>query len=181
MKCNGFIFTLYFKVLFVMYSIQETHYLKTIRGWLLVFIIALVLSGVTAFVVETGLQWMISLWPETNSMVYQWLAGCYEAIRITNTRYPFIAYGFDWLAFGHIIIAIFFIGAFKDPVRNIWVIKTGCIACILVIPLAFIAGHIRQIPVFWRLIDCSFGVIGIIPLSICSQKALLVEKIRNKK
>ena len=38
------------------------------------------------------------------------------------------------------------------------------IACALVIPLALIAGLIRGIPFFWRVIDCSFGVVGIIPL-----------------
>jgi hypothetical protein len=36
-----------------------------------------------------------------------------------------------------------------------------------VIPLALIAGHVRQIPVGWRLIDCSFGVFGAIPLLLC--------------
>ena len=38
------------------------------------------------------------------------------------------------------------------------------IACILVIPWALIFGPVRGIPFFWRLIDCSFGVVGIIPL-----------------
>jgi hypothetical protein len=36
-----------------------------------------------------------------------------------------------------------------------------------VIPLAMIAGAVRGIPIGWRLIDCSFGVIGSIPLVIC--------------
>lgn len=157
----------------------EIHYRKTIRTWMIIFIVALALSGITAFVVETGLKWIILWWPENTSMLYQWLDSCYTAIHITNYNYPFIAYGFDWLAFGHIVIAIFFLGALKDPVRNIWVIKTGCIACILVIPLAFIAGHVRQIPVFWRLIDCSFGIIGIIPLWICYRKTMLLEKMQK--
>lgn len=158
---------------------MEMYYRRTIRTWMIVFITALILSGITAFVVETGLEWIVSLWPETGSIFYRWLNSCYEAIHVTNNTYPFIAYGFDWLAFGHIVIAIFFAGALKDPVRNIWVIKTGCIACILVIPLAFIAGHVRQIPFFWRLIDCSFGIIGIIPLLICYKKTMLLERIQN--
>lgn len=157
----------------------EMCYYRVIRTWLTIFIVALALSGITAFVVETGLKWLISWWPETGSILYYWLNNCYEAIYTTNNNYPFIAYGFDWLAFGHIIIALFFIGALKDPVRNIWVIKTGCIACMLVIPLALVAGHIRQIPVFWRLIDCSFGIIGIIPLTICYRKTMLLEKMKN--
>jgi hypothetical protein len=36
-----------------------------------------------------------------------------------------------------------------------------------VLPLALIAGPIRGIPFYWRLIDCSFGVIGVLPLLIC--------------
>jgi len=35
---------------------------------------------------------------------------------------------------------------------------------LLVIPYAFIFGAIRGIPFWWRLIDCSFGVFGIIPV-----------------
>ena len=46
-------------------------------------------------------------------------------------------------------------------------IQFGLIACGGVIPLALIAGHVRQIPVGWRLIDCSFGVFGAIPLLLC--------------
>ncbi|MFT3945443.1 MAG: hypothetical protein QM763_00600 [Agriterribacter sp.] len=151
---------------------------KLIKVWSIFFIISLVLSGITAFAVETGLAWVITWWPKGSGILHQWLYKSYEAVHVTNTNYPFIAYGYDWLAFGHIIIAIFFIGVLKDPVRNIWVIKTGCIACILVIPLALIAGHIRQIPIFWRLIDCSFGVTGIIPLFIVYRNALLLEKIQ---
>ena len=37
---------------------------------------------------------------------------------------------------------------------------TGIAACLAVIPLALICGPIRGIPFYWRLIDCSFGVIG---------------------
>ena len=38
------------------------------------------------------------------------------------------------------------------------------IACLAVIPLALICGPLRGIPWFWQPIDCSFGVLGIIPL-----------------
>ena len=39
-------------------------------------------------------------------------------------------------------------------------------ACVGVIPLALLAGEIRGIPFGWRLIDCAFGVVGIVPLLI---------------
>ncbi|HTE00618.1 MAG TPA: hypothetical protein VK668_15100, partial [Mucilaginibacter sp.] len=40
----------------------------------------------------------------------------------------------------------------------------GMIACVMIFPLAFIAGPVRGIPIYWRFIDCSFGIIGFIPL-----------------
>ena len=53
------------------------------------------------------------------------------------------------------------------PSATKWVLQFGIIACTGVIPLALIAGPIRSIPPYWRLIDCSFGVIGVFPLLIC--------------
>ena len=150
---------------------------KQIRAWIIFFIIVLLLSGITAFPIETELAWVCSWWPDQQSSFYKWLHTCWQAIKTTSEQYPYLAYGYDWLAFAHIVIAIAFIGPLKDPVRNIWIIEFGCIACILIIPLAFLAGHIRQIPVYWRLIDCSFGIIGIIPLLICRKKIRQLEKI----
>jgi hypothetical protein len=37
----------------------------------------------------------------------------------------------------------------------------------MVIPWAFYFGAVRGIPVWWRLIDCSFGVFGAVPLWWC--------------
>ena len=96
----------------------------------------------------------------------EWIDRVRDALIATNDAYPFLAYGTDWLAFAHLVIAVAFIGPLRDPVRNIWIVQFGMIACIGVIPLALIAGAIRGIPVGWQLIDMSFGVIGIIPLII---------------
>jgi uncharacterized membrane protein required for colicin V production len=43
--------------------------------------------------------------------------------------------------------------------------------------LAFIAGHIREIPFYRQLIDCSFGIIGLVPLTICYRKIEKLEKL----
>jgi len=140
--------------------------LKTrIRVLLIFFITGLVLSGVTAFPIESELE-LIATNSPTNAL-QQWINTVYHAVVVTNANYPFIAYGTDWLAFAHIVIAIAFIGPLRDPVRNIWVLQFGMIACVLIIPLAFIAGPIRQIPIGWSLLDCCFGVVGIIPLYLC--------------
>ena len=64
--------------------------------------------------------------------------------------------GTDWLAFGHLVIALFFVGPWRHPVANAWVLKAGLVACAGVIPLALICGPLRGIPFYWRLIDCSF-------------------------
>ena len=62
------------------------------------------------------------------------------------------------------------LGVLRDPVRNIWVVEFGMIACVMLIPLALIAGQVREIPFGWRLIDCSFGGFGIVPLAICRRE-----------
>jgi hypothetical protein len=148
--------------------------LRRIRVLLVGFIIGLLVSGVTAFPLPyevTGLADLLGLGPHETPATYPgllgWIVQVREGLKATDARFPFLFYGTDWLAFAHIVIAILFVGPVKDPVRNVWVIKWGVIACILVIPLALICGSIRGIPFEWRLIDCSFGVVGIVPLLLC--------------
>jgi hypothetical protein len=138
-----------------------------IKVWLIVFIVFLLLSGITAFPLEYELKILLSIEDYFPARVGAWLQTVAYAIIDTNTKYPFMSYGTDWLAFAHIVIAVAFIGPLRDPVRNIWVIQFGMIACIMIFPLAFICGPIRHIPFYWQLIDCSFGIIGIIPLFFC--------------
>jgi len=107
-----------------------------------------------------------------------WIEQVCRGVTETNARYPFIAYGTDWLAFAHLVIAVAFIGPWIDPVRNKWVITFGLIACAGVIPVALIAGPIRGVPIGWRLIDCGFGVIGSIPLLLCRRHIRELEKFR---
>jgi hypothetical protein len=144
---------------------------RAIRIWLVIFIAGLVISGLTAFPLEAELRLAASILHATPigdwmPQLADWIDRVRDAVIVTNERYPFIAYGTDWLAFAHLVIAIAFIGVFRDPVRNVWIIVWGMIACVAVIPLALIAGPIRGIPWGWTLIDCSFGVVGIIPLII---------------
>ena len=77
------------------------------------------------------------------------------------------------------MIAIVFIGPLRDPVKNIWVIDFGMIACVLVVPFAMLMGSVRQIPPGWRLIDCSFGALGFIPLWLCKQKVAQFTKMQK--
>ena len=149
---------------------------KNIRGWIIFFMIVLALSGFTAIPIETELNFLTRFF-SLNSSIGQWLDKVYEAFHDTNKNYPFLAYGYDWLAFAHLVLAILFIGPLKDPIRNKWVIEFGMIACILIIPFALVAGHYRGIPLLWRFIDCSFGIIGILPLLICLRQINKLENI----
>jgi hypothetical protein len=156
---------------------------RRIRFWLGVVILGLVLSGVTAFPLETGVGWLVALlhsgWlrplAESTSLL-PWIERVSDGLRNTNAQYPFLAYGTDWLAFAHLAIAVAFVGPYIDPVRNKWVITFGLIACAGVVPLALIAGPLRGIPVGWRIIDCSFGILGGIPLLICRREIALLER-----
>lgn len=137
-----------------------------IRIWIILFVVFLILSGITAFPLETELSFLTNHSSAFPEILRNWITIIFDAVRETNTKFPYLSYGTDWLAFAHIVIATVFIGPLLDPVKNVWVIQFGIIACIMVFPLAFIAGSIRHIPFYWQLIDCSFGVLGIIPLYI---------------
>lgn len=157
---------------------------RSIRIWLVVFIVGLALSGLSAFPLVAELQLgsavlhglgIQSVLPD----LVAWIDRVRDALEQTSARYPFILYGTDWLAFAHLMIAVAFIGPLRDPVRNIWVVQFGIIACVCVVPLAAIFGPIRHIPIGWELLDMSFGVIGIIPLLIVYRLIRRLERARN--
>jgi hypothetical protein len=152
---------------------------KEIRRWIILFMSVLFLSGVTAIPVEWELS-MISRFFPLGSRTGDWLDRVHAGFTDINRQYPFLSYGHDWLAFAHFVLALLFIGPLRDPVRNKWVISFGIMACALIIPFALIAGHFREIPFWWRLIDCSFGILGIIPLSICLKKINRIEESETK-
>lgn len=150
--------------------------IKIVKRWIIFFMIILFLSGLTAIPVETELAFLSRCFP-ANTMIDGWIEKIYTGVANTNKDYPFIAYGYDWLAFAHFVLAILFIGPLKDPIRNKWVIEFGMIACMLIIPFALVAGYFRGIPFWWRFIDCSFGIIGLLPLNICYRKINGLEKL----
>lgn len=167
---------------------SQSDLLRRVRIWLIVFIIGLVVSGVTAFPLQTELAWFVSLLqkspfrgPAQSIQLLSWMERVYQGLAATNQRYPFLAYGTDWLAFAHLVIAIAFIGPYLDPVRNKWVITFGLIACVGVLPLALIAGPVRGIPLPWRLVDCSFGIFGSLALLFCRNAILQLERMAASK
>ena len=143
--------------------------LKWIKWLTWLFIVGLFISGATALPLETELDAVAKFLGgvDTGSGFTHWIFKVREALHNTYLLYPFMAYGTDWLAFGHFIIALSFVGALQDPVRNRWLFLFGMISCVLVVPYAMACGAVRGIPVYWRLIDCSFGVFGFVPTWLC--------------
>lgn len=156
--------------------------LKGIRAWLVVFVVCLVLSGATAFPLVHELHWTEDVLrslsvPEHLPVLMDWIEQVRRGLDATDAKYPFVLYGTDWLAFAHLVIAVAFYGPYSDPVRNIWVVEFGMIACAGIVPLALICGPIRGIPFWWTVIDMSFGVIGVIPLYVVRKKIKRLEAL----
>lgn len=138
--------------------------LTYIRRWLLVFILGLLVSGLTA----VPLVWLTSVFAELvepmGGPLYEWAEKAAFAVSSVDSNFPLLFYGTDWLAFAHVVIAMAFVGPFRDPVRNKWVVEWGLLCCACVPLLAFLWAPVRGIPFFWRCVDASFGVAGAIPL-----------------
>src|SRR5579863_2104734 len=107
-----------------------------IKLCLWIVIIGLALSGITAFPLESELA-LLKDHLSANGTMGSWINNIYHAIKTTNAQFPWLSYGTDWLAFAHLMIAVLFIGPLRDPVRNIWVVQFGMIACVAIFPLAF--------------------------------------------
>ena len=157
-----------------------------VRLLIIFFMIALAISGLTAI----PLQWELSilnrlfgaqsfimpLWPAFS----EWIGRVNSGVQNGYGQYPFLAYGTDWLAFAHVVIAVLFIGPLRDPVKNLWVIEFGMIACLLIIPWTLILAPLRGIPFFWMLIDMSFGIFGVIPLWFVRREILRMSTCCDK-
>ena len=163
--------------------LNESSLTTQIRYLILIFMVALVVSGITAFPLLSELALVNNILHKLSpgSELSAWTQAVYLGVHETYSKYPFIAYGTDWLAFAHLVIAIAFIGPIKDPVRNIWIIQFGLMSCISIFPLAFIAGALRGIPFFWQLIDCSFGLVGFTLLWGILKKIKTLERIQKQK
>lgn len=155
---------------------REVQLRRRIHVWTWILIVGLVLSGVTALPLQTELEWL-ARWlgageaslAGTTSGLMKWIVIVRDGLRETNAKFPFLAYGTDWLAFAHLVIAIVYVGALRHPVRNVWLYTFGMIASVLIIPWALVTGEVRGIPVGWRLIDCSFALGGFLPCWLCQR------------
>ncbi len=157
--------------------------LGRVRGWTVFFIVGLVVSGATAIPIPTQLELGVRLLGEDlrgggviPTDMATWLRALRDGIRATSDQAPFMFYGTDWLAFGHFMIALVFVGAVRDPLRNRWLYRFGMAACVAVPIWAFLFGSIRGIPLWWRFIDASFGVVGFVPMWLCNRWVSSIEE-----
>jgi hypothetical protein len=94
----------------------------------------LFLSGVTAFPLQTELHWVLSILetPPVRRIaeathLLPWIACVHHALSATNAQYPFLAYGTDWLAFAHLVLAVLFIGTYRDNTADRYRSKEGSV------------------------------------------------------
>ena len=147
--------------------------MTSIQNHLRVFMLALLLSGITAFPIRSGLHWLNDYACYFPNPLQDWIRFLHDTVKSSN---DVLLYGTDWLAFAHIIISLFFVGVYQDPIRNKFSINVAIAACVAVFPLAFICGPIRDIPFYHQIIDCCFGLLGLIPLFYIKNKIKQLEK-----
>jgi hypothetical protein len=146
--------------------------MKTIRLNIGLFAVLLALSGITAFPLKAEMQFLANIRAVFPQTLQDWILIVHKSIWTTP---DIVLYGTDWLAFAHLVIALFFIPVYLDPIRykaNIIVAMTACIGVFMV---AFICGPIRGIPFFHQLIDCSFGLVGFLLLRFIYRKTNALE------
>src|SRR5947208_12523934 len=120
-----------------------------------IFMAGLVLSGISAL----PLQWELSIlnrWLgnaeqaafSNHVRLHDFISNVHSAIEQTYAQFPFFGYGTDWLAFGHFVIAGFFVLPFMDPIRYRAILQVRLAACAAAIALAPTPAPIPPTPLF---------------------------------
>jgi hypothetical protein len=131
--------------------------------------LGLFLAGVTIWPAVWELRTLVALvWGDAAAAgtMHRFLLDAIKALEATQKNYPFLLYAGDWLAFAHIVLAILFAGAVRDPVRNVWIVQCGLIMCALVPVLAAVCIPLRGLPWQWFCVDSAFAPVAAAPLWI---------------
>jgi hypothetical protein len=129
----------------------------------------LFLSGITIWPALWELQTLVRLlWGDAapTGTLHRFLLQVIAALHAVQHEHPFLFYTGDWLAFAHIVLALLFAGAIRDPVRNIWIVQCGLIMCALVPLLAAVCIPLRGLPWQWFCVDFAFAPAAAAPLWI---------------
>ncbi len=125
--------------------------------------VGLLLSGVTVWPAVAELKAAEQIaWGDGDQRgtLGSFVAEVLEGLEQTGKDYPFLLYAHDWLAFAHIVLAIMFAGAMRDPVRNKLIVQCGLVMCVGVPILAAVGIPLRGLPWQWFFIDAAFGVVA---------------------
>lgn len=128
----------------------------------------LLLNGISAIPLISELKILLSKPDVLPQFLRNWWMYVNKGVNDTTRFYPFMRYGFDWLAFAHLLIAIAFIGPLKDPIKNEWVIRWGMIASALSVIMALGWERLRGIPLWWSCIDAAIAIVAFIVLWLCN-------------
>lgn len=142
---------------------------KKIRIAIWLTIIGLTVSGLSAFPLQAELHFVLQYQDYMPGAVAAWFLKVQEAVIFTSEQYPFMLYGYDWLGFAHLLIALAFAGPLMDPVKNQWVVVWGMLAALLTILMALVAEPLRGIPFFWSLVDATIGGGAFLILWLCNR------------
>jgi hypothetical protein len=142
---------------------------RKIRMATWVTIIGLVINGLTALSLSRDLSVALSFKSLLPDSFYNWFVTVQAAVTDTKAHYAFMLYGYDWLGFAHLFIAIAFIGVLKDPIKNEWVVQFGMIVSALTVVIALLFERLRDIPFTWSMVDVVIGIGAFIILYLCSR------------
>mgnify|MGYP001043519879 CR=1 FL=1 len=146
-----------------------------------IVVFGLVVSGITIWPAVPELKMAVRVvWGDSEStgVLHSFILRSIEGLKSVEANYPFMLYAHDWLAFAHIVLAILFAGAIRDPVRNVWIVQCGLIMCVLVPVLAGVCIPIRGLPLVWFWIDFAFAPAAALPLWIALRDIRQASRVR---
>ena len=149
-----------------------------------IVVFGLLVSGVTVWPAIPELKMAVRIvWGEgeQTGVLHGFILQAIEGLKSVEANHPFMLYAHDWLAFAHIVLAILFAGAIRDPVRNVWIVQCGLIMCALIPVLAGICIPIRGLPLVWFWVDFSFAPAAALPLWIALRDIRRAEAELDKK
>lgn len=114
-----------------------------------------------------------------SSALHEFVLRAITGLEAMQKDYPFMLYAHDWLAFAHIVLAILFAGAIRDPIRNVWIVQCGLVMCALIPVLAGVCIPLRGIPLIWFCFDFAFAPAAALPLWIALRDIRRAEAARK--
>jgi len=140
-----------------------------IKAGIIITIIGLLVNGISSVPLRTELEILLRYPDRLPQFLLDWWTYVQQGVLETSDKYSFMRYGFDWLAFAHVMIAIAFIGPLRDPIKNQWVVQWGMIVAALGILMAFGWERIRDIPVWWSIVDAGISYMAFVVLWLCNK------------